>query len=470
MTNYRLGRVLGYGAKTVVQEAWQRLPDGREVPVAIKRLLPEASGDTTWIELMCREAEICRKACLGHPNLVSIYGIEKDTHGRPFLVLERVDGISVSGLFPRRLPEPIIRRILYQTLEGLDHVHSLGVIHRDISPHNILISRLGEVRLSDFGFASLQGNHSQLGIRGTAPYTSPESFDDGDVDERADLYALAAMTYELITGRPPFGVGGLADIKKAMDTWKITPLGDDVSEDLRMATMGLLERDPGERAFHSAEALLDMLDEHGGPVADLADLTPFVERGLKNRGPIEVRAHMKTDAMQPIDEAAPTQRLPIGPPGERPDHHPRDLSPKPAPKRTATRTFALGVVAMLLAVLLALGGYAIGSFPGQRTASTPTPDRVPVTQTQHICETSEPSQSIADGHVAVADLATEQQPATETTTSTRQEAPKRATGSARKQPGWPAASGRWRAGRRIHGGRIVESVSLLPGAPGASSR
>lgn len=173
MACYRLGRALGFGAKSVVYEAWKLLPDGREKTVAIKRILAEHSDDETIRRILCREADICQRVNGSHPNLINVYELDEDQHGRPFLVLERIDGVTIERLGPKPLPTTVVRLLLRQLLVVLAHIHERGVVHRDISAKNVLVSLEGEVKLSDFGFASLRDVSSELGIRGTAPMSAP---------------------------------------------------------------------------------------------------------------------------------------------------------------------------------------------------------------------------------------------------------------------------------------------------------
>ena len=308
MGRFRLGRCIGYGAKSVVFEAWRQLPDGSEQAVAIKRLAPPHAHDPVLLRLLCHEARVGQRVTHGHRGLVHVYELDRDRNDRPFLVMEHVDGVSLSALGPKPLPWPVAREVVRAVSDALVHVHGQGIVHRDVSPNNILISRDGEVRLTDFGFASLRDVHSELGVRGTAPYVSPEALIGASVDERTDLYSLGAVLYELVTGIPPFGTGPIMEIEQRINRWVIPLIGDDVPEDLRMVAMGLLQYEATDRALQSALAVRDALAATDG---DLGELTELVEQALASRDARDDQPEEKTRFIEApailVDSVASTE-------------------------------------------------------------------------------------------------------------------------------------------------------------------
>lgn len=177
-------------------------------PVAVKELVPEFATDPNFVERFRREAQAA--ASLTHANVVGVYdwGSQDGTY---FIVMEYVDGPSLSQvirsdgpLHPRRAAE-----IAAEVADGLGFAHARGVVHRDIKPGNVLLTKSGQAKVTDFGIAralsSPAEDLTQAGsVMGTATYFSPEQAQGLSVDGRSDLYSLGVVLYEMLTGRPPF--------------------------------------------------------------------------------------------------------------------------------------------------------------------------------------------------------------------------------------------------------------------------
>lgn len=201
-------------------------------------------------------------------------------------MMERVDGTSLRALMRGgRLPYDVVRRIVMDVAEALEYVHDRGILHRDISPANILISRHGEVKLADFGLARLQAESGTTpGFKGTAAYASPEAIQGRALEPSADLYGLAAVVYELIVGMPPYGHADPDEIARRQDpasSWVIEPLPEDVPEDLHALVMDLLA--PVEqRKLRSADHVLALLGLGAGDLASNRTLGALVESCLED--------------------------------------------------------------------------------------------------------------------------------------------------------------------------------------------
>src|SRR3954471_7980443 len=201
---YELHRKIARGGMADVYLARDSLLDR---PVALKVLFPEFATDRSFVERFRREAQAA--ANLSHPNIVSVYdwGEEGGTY---FIVMEYVEGRSLAQilrdegpLLPDRAAD-----IATDIAAALGFAHRNGVIHRDVKPGNVLISPLGQVKVTDFGIAravTTQDNLTQTGtVMGTATYFSPEQARGESVDPRSDVYSLGVVLYELLTGEPPF--------------------------------------------------------------------------------------------------------------------------------------------------------------------------------------------------------------------------------------------------------------------------
>ncbi len=215
---YKLGRRLGAGGMAEVFEATMRRSDGSTRRVAIKRMLPALAERTEIIQLFQREVEL--SALMVHPNIVQVLDSGADEDG-PFLVMEFVDGVPLSRMLSdaRRRREPISPNaclcLAEQLLDALVHVHSrvdrdghaLDLIHRDLNPPNLLVTRSGEVKLSDFGIAKGERMtaFTTTGIvRGKSSYAAPEQLFGGTLTQRVDLFAVGIVLAEMALGDYPF--------------------------------------------------------------------------------------------------------------------------------------------------------------------------------------------------------------------------------------------------------------------------
>jgi serine/threonine protein kinase len=207
-----LGRCLllekvGQGAAGMVFRGIHR---SFNIPVAVKVLRANSlEVDAAAFQCFRREAQLLAK--LNHPNIVRVWDFEDDPEF-PYLVLEYVEGFSLAELIQQsgRLQAHRAVRIVRQTAMGLEAALQLGIIHRDVKPGNILLTRDGNVKLADLGLAVLvadltgTGQRSE-GMAGTAAYMSPEQAASGaTVDHRSDIYALGATFYHMLTGHLPF--------------------------------------------------------------------------------------------------------------------------------------------------------------------------------------------------------------------------------------------------------------------------
>ncbi len=261
---YRLGPRLGVGGMADVFRAELMGAEGFSRPVAIKRLHAAVSSDPAFCAMFVREARLL--SALHHTNIVSVLDFEWDGDGRLFLVLELIDGVNLAELVRRGpLPLAVAEHVMGEVLRGLGHAHARGILHRDVTPHNVLLSWTGEVKLSDFGLAQASSSSrvSDGGlIRGKVQYLSPEQLQGLTIDARSDLFSLGVMSYQLLTGRYPF-IGRTDQVTMAesiarMLTATIVPPHDlrpEIPPALSDVVMRLLERER-ERRFLSADMVL----------------------------------------------------------------------------------------------------------------------------------------------------------------------------------------------------------------------
>ncbi|MEN9799706.1 MAG: hypothetical protein RL653_3403, partial [Pseudomonadota bacterium] len=228
---YQLVRRLAVGGMAEVWLAQAAGPGGFSKQLVVKRILPHLAEDRTFVDLFLSEARVA--ALLNHPNLVHIFDFG-EADGTWFLAMEFIDGPNLRVLQDavreggEQLPCALAARVVASACEGLAHAHALtdpatgeplNLVHRDISPDNVLVSRSGVVKVVDFGIAKAAGQAHKTktgGVRGKVPYMSSEQLASKPLDPRADVYALGVVLYELLAGALPYEGEGDAGLMKAI--------------------------------------------------------------------------------------------------------------------------------------------------------------------------------------------------------------------------------------------------------------
>lgn len=271
---YEILSVLGSGGMSVIYKARHHY---MERICALKLLHPFLVADASMFQRFQYEAKAASN--LSHPNVVATHDFGITGDGRAYLVMDYLEGEDLSTLLERQvfLTEPQAREIFRQTLAGLDHAHSKGVIHRDLKPSNLFLIPQEDsgvlVKLVDFGIAKMSAaagggqNLTQTGeVFGSPLYMSPEQCAGKTLDARSDLYSLGCLMYEALSGRRPL-VG-----ESALETMhmhlKETPLTlsqaapkQKVSEELENAVMKCLLKRPDDRYASAAELYLELYKE-----------------------------------------------------------------------------------------------------------------------------------------------------------------------------------------------------------------
>jgi serine/threonine protein kinase len=265
---YEIERRLGGGGMAEVFQARLVGDEGFSRPVAIKRVLPHLAANTTFVQMFIAEAQLCAR--LQHPNIVSVIDFARGDDGRPFLVLELVDGPSLADL-ATPLPIPVAIHIATELLRALAYAHDLptgetrGIVHRDISPHNVLLSTEGAVKLSDFGIAKARTATSATAsevLKGKPSYMSPEQANGEPLDGRSDLFAVGIVLWEMLVGESLFSGQTTEEMLSRVLFAPIPPprsVRSEVPADLDRAVMRLLERERVDRPANASEAIDDLV-------------------------------------------------------------------------------------------------------------------------------------------------------------------------------------------------------------------
>jgi eukaryotic-like serine/threonine-protein kinase len=273
---YTIVRRLGAGGMAELLLARAVGPAGFSKEVALKKILPNHAGDRDFVEMFLDEARIAAR--LNHPNIVQIYDLG-ESDGVYFIAMEYVHGFNVYELLREaarrgeRVPIDVALGIVLAASEGLGFAHAqrgedgqpLGLVHRDVSPHNILVSYEGAVKVCDFGIARAAGrlHHTEHGgVKGKLSYMSPEQALGQAIDRRADIYSLGVVLHELLTTRRLFGGGvnpRLADPKARVDVPRPSEFAPGLPNALDAITMRALAFHANER-YATCEALRDDLE------------------------------------------------------------------------------------------------------------------------------------------------------------------------------------------------------------------
>ena len=344
-------------------EVWRAHDATLDRDVAVKVLRPDGSDDEAFGERVHAEAR--HSGGLSHPNIGTVHDFGDDS-GTAYLVMELLEGEPLSTIIRERapLPQDEVRDILVQTARALQAAHEAGVVHRDVKPANIVVNADGYAKLTDFGIARAlnEAPMTQTGeVLGTPHYLSPEQAQGEPAGPLSDVYALAVVGYEMLTGRRPFSGDTMVTTALAHVSQPAPQLSDEIREPLRTTVMAALAKDPAKRPPSAAEfaAALSLPD---GEVPE--ELLPGARSAVS---PVVAGA----PGLAP-DEALPTSVLVTTPAQAALRLTESTVEHDTRRRRPAWLLPVAGLAAVLLVlvVVLALGGRAGGSTSGP---TNPTP-------------------------------------------------------------------------------------------------
>jgi beta-lactam-binding protein with PASTA domain/tRNA A-37 threonylcarbamoyl transferase component Bud32 len=301
---YRMESLLGQGGMAQVYKGTDTVL-GR--PVAIKILAPQYAKDQSFVDRFRREAQSAAR--LNHPNVVGVYDTGSDD-GTHYIVMEFVEGRTLADFLSSGgslLPERAVE-LASSVCVALSEAHKAGIVHRDIKPGNIMVTRNGEVKVMDFGIAraaTAETVTATATVLGTASYLSPEQAQGKPVDARSDIYSLGIVLYEMLVGRVPFG--GDSAVAVAYKHVQEPPeppsrINPDISPSLEAVVMRALAKNPDNR-YQTAEEFCADLDRvrRGMPVA----ATPLLAETQAVASPVTAtRVQHPTGVLPPEEQGS----------------------------------------------------------------------------------------------------------------------------------------------------------------------
>ena len=285
---YELGEILGFGGMSEVHLA-RDLRLHRDV--AVKVLRADLARDPSFYLRFRREAQ--NAAALNHPAIVAVYdtGEAATSSGPlPYIVMEYVDGVTLRDIVHNDGPMPPRRalEVISDACQALNFSHQHGIVHRDVKPANIMISKSGAVKVMDFGIARALADSGNSVTRtaaviGTAQYLSPEQARGESVDPRSDVYSLGCVLYEMITGVPPFV--GDSPVAVAYQHVREDPVPPSqrhagISPGLDAVVLKALAKNPDNRYQTAAEMRADLVRVHSGEKPEAPKVLTHAERTM----------------------------------------------------------------------------------------------------------------------------------------------------------------------------------------------
>ncbi|KUI21509.1 serine/threonine protein kinase [Mycobacterium sp. GA-1285] len=339
---YELGEILGFGGMSEVHLA-------RDVrlhrDVAIKVLRADLARDPSFYLRFRREAQ--NAAALNHPAIVAVYdtGEAETPQGPlPYIVMEYVDGVTLRDIVhndgpmePRRAIE-----VIADACQALNFSHQHGIIHRDVKPANIMISKTGAVKVMDFGIARALADANSVtqtaAVIGTAQYLSPEQARGEKVDARSDVYSLGCVLYEILSGEPPFvGDSPVAVAYQHVREDPVPPSQRNpaIGPELDAVVLKSLAKNPDNRYQTAAEMRADLVRVHSGEQPEAPKVFTDAERSSLLSAP---PGHERTEPIDPM------------PPVPAPDDADRDRRGSVARWLAAVAVLAILTVVVTVAI------------------------------------------------------------------------------------------------------------------------
>lgn len=444
---YILIEKISTGGMAEVYKAKKKGVEGFEKVVALKRILPHLAEDEEFIKMFIDEAKVASK--LNHPNIAQIFDLGK-IDGSYFIAMEYVLGKDLKTIL-RKIskekkalpPLDISSYIVMKIAEALDYAHRkigedgkpLNIVHRDVSPQNILISYEGEVKLVDFGVAkaSIRAHHTVTGsLKGKLLYMSPEQARGGKVDNRSDIFSLGSVYYELVTGIKAFMGGSEAEVLDKVRKGKFVrprQFNPNLPDEIERIILKAMEIDPLNRYQNASEMRNDIekfLISYRGSMPSARDVAVFMyslfKDEIKSAG-IEVEIikekpkekvvveEVKTEAKE--EKVVPKkERMPsVGEETDRAQVRTFGFEKaEVAVEEPAKKKFPAGIFIIVLLILgIAAGGYFYYNYKKNLSLIAPVPDKVVQKYKEQLATERGVPEKTQAGEITIPAEATQQQ-------------------------------------------------------------
>lgn len=276
---YEVQEIIGVGGMSVVYKAYDNLDDRI---VAVKILKDEYSNDADFVRRFKNESKAI--AVLSHPNIVKVYDVSFGEKVQ-YIVMEYVDGITLKEYIQKQHIITWNDAVFFTTqiLRALQHAHDKGIVHRDIKPQNIILLPNGNIKVTDFGIARFSRTETKTlteNAIGSVHYISPEQAKGEFTDERADIYSVGVVLYEMLAGKVPFDADSAVSValmQLQKEPKKLTEINPNIPLGIEQICFHAMQKNPDERYQTATEMLLDIEEVIRNPQATF-DYTYFVDK------------------------------------------------------------------------------------------------------------------------------------------------------------------------------------------------
>ena len=276
---YEVQEIIGVGGMSVVYKAYDNVDDRI---VAIKVLKDEYSNDAEFVRRFKNESKAI--AVLSHPNIVKVYDVSFGEKVQ-YIVMEYVDGITLKEYIQKQHIIAWNDAVFFTTqiLRALQHAHDKGIVHRDIKPQNIILLPSGNIKVTDFGIARFSRTETRTlteNAIGSVHYISPEQAKGEFTDERADIYSVGVVLYEMLSGNVPFDANSAVSValmQLQKEPKKLTEINPNIPLGIEQICFHAMQKNPQDRYQTATEMLLDLEDVIRNPNATF-DYSYFVDK------------------------------------------------------------------------------------------------------------------------------------------------------------------------------------------------
>lgn len=335
---YEIQEIVGVGGMSVVYKAYDNVDDRI---VAVKILKDEFLTNDEFVRRFKNESKAI--ALLSHPNIVKVYDVSFGEKLQ-YIVMEYVDGITLKEYIQKQGAITWNDALFFATqiLKALQHAHDKGIVHRDIKPQNIILLSTGNIKVADFGIARFSRSETKTltdTAIGSVHYISPEQAKGEFTDERADIYSVGVVLYEMLAGKVPFEADSAVSVALMQlqnDAKKLTDINPDIPKGLEQICIHAMQKNPSDRYQTATEMLLDVEEIIKNPMTEF-DYSYFVDRE-------PTKYVMKTEEAAPVADDAEEEYIA--------DDSEEDVYYDPDHKKKVISAVLIGIIVLVAAIVL----------------------------------------------------------------------------------------------------------------------